>query len=113
MSVIYHKLSRLSAEREASAKYVSLKELISQSDVISLNLALNESTRNIIGEAEFAEKKRGIVIVNTARSGLVLLRFTYQMPFWPINRFVGQYSRMLTKGASFSCYITTILLQLT
>jgi hypothetical protein len=79
MSVIYHNLSRLSAEREASAKYVSLKELIPQSDVISLNLALNESTRNIIGEAEFAEKKRGVLIVNTARSGLVLLRFTCQM----------------------------------
>ncbi|PMD33450.1 hypothetical protein L207DRAFT_557950 [Hyaloscypha variabilis F] len=71
MSVIYHNRTRLSAEREAGAKYVSLKELISQSDVISLNLALNESTRNILGKAEFAEMKTGVVIVNTARSGLI------------------------------------------
>jgi D-3-phosphoglycerate dehydrogenase len=71
MSVIYHNRTRLSVEREAGAKYVSLKELISQSDVISLNLALNESTRNILGKAEFAEMKTGVVIVNTARSGLV------------------------------------------
>jgi hypothetical protein len=53
------------------AKYMSLKELISESDVISLNLALNESTRHIIGKAEFAEMKTGVVIVNTARAGLV------------------------------------------
>jgi glyoxylate reductase len=71
MSVIYHNRTRLSAEREAGAKYVSLKELISQSDVISLNLALNESTRNILGKPEFAEMKTGVVIVNTARSGLI------------------------------------------
>jgi hypothetical protein len=41
----------------------------------------------------------------------VLLRFTRQVPFWPINRFVGQqirfgqYSKMPTKGAIFNCSI--------
>ena len=50
---------------------MSLEELISQSDIISLNLALNESARNIIGKAEFTEMKTGVIIVNTARCGLV------------------------------------------
>jgi len=50
---------------------MSLKELISQSDVISLNLALSESIQNINGKAEFTEMKTGVVIVSTARSGLV------------------------------------------
>jgi glyoxylate reductase len=71
MNIIYHNRNRLSHEREAGAKYVSLRELISTSDVISLNLALNESTRNIIGRPEFADMKTGVVIVNTARSGLM------------------------------------------
>lgn len=71
MIVYYHNRNRLSQEREVGSKYVSLKELISKSDVISLNLALNEATRNIIGKAEFAEMKNGVVIVNTARSGLI------------------------------------------
>lgn len=46
-------------------------ELIAESDIISLNLSLNPETADIIGEAVLAVMKDGVIIVNTARAGLV------------------------------------------
>ena len=71
MNIQYHNRSRLSADLEGDAKYVSFDELLATSDVLSLNLALNASTRHIIGEPEFQKMKDGIVIVNTARGALI------------------------------------------
>ncbi|KAL1632713.1 hypothetical protein SLS56_003410 [Neofusicoccum ribis] len=70
MKIQYHNRSRLSESTEAAAgnaKYVSFDELLSTSDVISLNLGLSAATRHIIGPNEFAKMKDGVVIVNTAR----------------------------------------------
>jgi D-3-phosphoglycerate dehydrogenase len=46
-------------------------ELIQKSDIISLNLSLDISTSHIIGEAALDVMKEGVIIVNTARAGLV------------------------------------------
>jgi len=43
MTTIYHNRSPLSNELSGGAKYVSFDELLSQSDVLSLNLPLNVS----------------------------------------------------------------------
>ncbi|KAL5362205.1 D-isomer specific 2-hydroxyacid dehydrogenase [Aspergillus floccosus] len=71
MKIIYHNRSRLAPELEAGATYVSFDELLVQADVLSLNLALNASTRHIIGAPEFQKMKDGVVIVNTARGALI------------------------------------------
>lgn len=71
MKIQYHNRSRLSPELEGGATYVSFDDLLATSDVLSLNLALNESTRHIIGAKEFQKMKEGIVIVNTARGALI------------------------------------------
>ena len=71
MTIHYHNRQRLSADKEDGAKYVSFNELISDSDVISLNLSLTHATRHIIGAAEFAKMKDGVVLVNTARGALI------------------------------------------
>lgn len=71
MTIQYHNRSRLSPELEQGAKYVSFDDLLATSDVLSLNLALNPSTRHIIGEKEFQKMKDGVVIVNTARGALI------------------------------------------
>lgn len=71
MRIQYHNRSRLPADLEAGAAYVSFDELLANADVLSLNLALNASTRHIIGEAEFRKMKEGVVIVNTARGALI------------------------------------------
>lgn len=67
MKVQYHNRRQLDPKQEDGAKYVSFEELLSSSDVLSLNLALNKSTTHIIGRKEFTAMKDGVVIVNTAR----------------------------------------------
>jgi D-3-phosphoglycerate dehydrogenase len=50
---------------------VSLDELIARSDVITVHVPLTESTRGLIGRDAFAKAKRGVLIVNAARGGIV------------------------------------------
>ncbi|KZF26411.1 glyoxylate reductase [Xylona heveae TC161] len=71
MKVQYHNRRPLSEELSGGAKYVSFDELLSTSDVISLNLPLNKNTRHIISTKEFEKMKTGVVIVNTARGAVM------------------------------------------
>jgi D-3-phosphoglycerate dehydrogenase / 2-oxoglutarate reductase len=50
---------------------VALDELLTRSDVISMNLTLNDETRGFLGPAQFARMKPGVIFVNTARAGLI------------------------------------------
>jgi len=49
----------------------SLAELLQAADVVSLHVPLTEASRGMIGADEFALMKRGAVLVNAARGGLV------------------------------------------
>ncbi len=51
--------------------YAPFEQVLRESDVISLHCPLNDQTRGLIGEAELAQVKRGAVLINTARGGLV------------------------------------------
>ena len=48
-----------------------LDEVLAESDVLSLHLALNPATEGFLGRDELARTKPGVVLVNTARGGLV------------------------------------------
>ncbi|MEF7613700.1 hydroxyacid dehydrogenase [Aquincola sp. MAHUQ-54] len=48
-----------------------LDALIAQADVISLHVPLVDSTRGLFGAGRIAAMKRGAVLVNTARGGIV------------------------------------------
>lgn len=50
---------------------VSLKELLSRSDVVSLHLPLNESTYNLIDREHLNYMKPSAILINAARGGLV------------------------------------------
>jgi D-3-phosphoglycerate dehydrogenase len=50
---------------------VALEALLERSDVISMNLTLNDETRGFLGPAQFARIKPGAIFVNTARAALV------------------------------------------
>ncbi len=49
----------------------SIAEAVKMADFVMLGMALNEETRGIIGEAEFAAMKQGAILINTARGALV------------------------------------------
>ncbi|KAJ5570124.1 uncharacterized protein N7459_009554 [Penicillium hispanicum] len=71
MKVIYHNRRQLSDELSGGAQYVTFDELLSTSDVLSLNLPLNKNTRHIINKTAFTKMKDGVVIVNTARGAVI------------------------------------------
>ena len=71
MNVIYHNRKPLDDKTAGGADYVGFDDLLAKSDVLSLNLPLNANTRHIISTAAFQKMKRGIVIVNTARGGVL------------------------------------------
>lgn len=52
-------------------RYVTLEELLSQSDIISLHCPYNESTRYMLNMQNINLVKRGAIFINTARSGLI------------------------------------------
>lgn len=52
-------------------RFVTMDELLGQSDVISLHCPLTERTRGLIGEAAIERMKPGVRVINTARGPLV------------------------------------------
>lgn len=50
---------------------VSLDELLSTADIISIHLRLSKDTEQFMGESQFAKMKQGAFFINTARAGLV------------------------------------------
>lgn len=55
----------------AGAEYVTLEELLEQSDVISLHCPLSEKTWHILDADAFAKMKDGVFIINTSRGALI------------------------------------------
>jgi len=63
----------LSPERavKLGVEKVELEDLLSRAEVISLHTPLTEKTENILSAEALASTKRGVIIVNAARGGLV------------------------------------------
>ena len=51
--------------------FLSLEEALAKADVVSVHIPLNKNTQNLLSENEFGMMKDGIVLVNTARGGLI------------------------------------------
>jgi len=56
---------------DADVERVGLDELFATSDVVQLCVPLSDSTRSMIGEAQFAAMKPGALLVNTSRGAVV------------------------------------------
>ncbi len=54
----------------AGVPLVDIDTLLSKSDVVSLNLVLNDETRGFLGKERIARMKPGVILVNTARGAL-------------------------------------------
>ena len=63
----------LSSERAVriGVEKVELEDLLSRADMISLHTPLTDKTRNILSAETLAKTKKGVIIVNAARGGLV------------------------------------------
>ncbi|KDR77319.1 hypothetical protein GALMADRAFT_246675 [Galerina marginata CBS 339.88] len=60
------------AAEEYGISYVeTMDELLSRSDIISLHCPLMESTKYIINDNSLAKTKKGVILVNTSRGGLI------------------------------------------
>lgn len=56
---------------DAGVPLRALDDLLARADVISLHLALDESTRGLIDGNRLARTKPGVILVNTARGALI------------------------------------------
>ena len=57
--------------KDSGIEYVSLDALFERSDIISLHCPLTDETRHMIGADAIGRMKKGVVIVNTSRGGLI------------------------------------------
>ncbi len=73
MNVIYNNRRPLYIEEETKlgASFVSMEELLAQSDFVSLNVPYNQDTYHIIGEPELKQMKPSAILINTGRGPLV------------------------------------------
>lgn len=58
-------------EAKDFVEYVSKDEIFEKSDIIDLHLPLNDQTKDIINEDSISKMKDGVIIINTARGGLI------------------------------------------
>jgi D-lactate dehydrogenase len=57
--------------KQLNVNYVSLQELLCQSDIVSIHCPLNTSTKHLLTMDQFKQMKKNAVLINTARGGVI------------------------------------------
>jgi lactate dehydrogenase-like 2-hydroxyacid dehydrogenase len=72
MQVLYHNRRRLPAGSEQGARYFQdLREMLPQTDVLSIHCPASEQTRGLINAETLALLPAGAVVVNTSRGAVI------------------------------------------
>jgi len=72
VEIIYYDLYRREdLEKEYGVEYVPFDELLRRSDIISIHLSLQETTRGIINKEALSKMKPNALIVNTSRGPVI------------------------------------------
>lgn len=73
VTLVYFDTRRAAPVDEAAfgARYAGLDDLIAMADIVSLHLPLMPETRNLLSAERLRAMKRGAILVNAARGGLV------------------------------------------
>lgn len=71
--VLYNDVSKMKQEDENTLgiKFSTREEIIEKSDVISLHCPLTDDTRHMINDRTVNKMKNGVILINTARGGLI------------------------------------------
>ncbi len=67
--VIYYSTSGKNENKEF--KRVDFDELLKESDIISIHAPLNERTKDLIGKEELNKMKKGVILLNLGRGGII------------------------------------------
>lgn len=57
--------------KDAPVPMLALDEVLRRSDILSLHLSLNDQTRKFLDRSKLALAKPGVMVINTARAGVV------------------------------------------
>ncbi len=73
MQVLYHQRTRLpeAEEKKLNARFVSLDELLNESDFVTLHVPLTDKTKHMIGRDQLAMMKPTAYLIHAARGKVV------------------------------------------
>jgi len=73
MTIQYYDVARLTEDQEDAlgVRFVLFTELLRTSDIVTLHVPLDDSTRNLIGARELAMMQKSAILVNTCRGPVV------------------------------------------
>ncbi|MBI4092247.1 MAG: hydroxyacid dehydrogenase [Candidatus Levybacteria bacterium] len=72
MDVVAHKRTpdpKLAAD--LGFRFVTMGELLSQSDIITVHVPYNQETHHMLNQDAFSKMKNGVIIINTARGAII------------------------------------------
>ncbi|MBS3105271.1 hydroxyacid dehydrogenase [Candidatus Woesearchaeota archaeon] len=69
--IAYDKFKNLKLAKRLGFKYVNLDYLLKNSDIITLHVPYSKSTHHLIDKKAISKMKKGALIINTARGGIV------------------------------------------
>ncbi|SUY45491.1 D-isomer-specific 2-hydroxyacid dehydrogenase [Clostridium putrefaciens] len=70
-NILAHSRTEKKSLIDSGIKYVSLETLLSDSDIVSIHVPLNEETNGLIGRDEISIMKPSSILINTARGPIV------------------------------------------
>lgn len=69
--IVFDVMQNLELAKELGFEYVTLDDLYAASDVITIHVPLIPPTKHMINKEAFAKMKDGVILINTARGGIV------------------------------------------
>ena len=69
--IAYDKFKNLKLAKRLGFKYVDSDYLLKNSDIITLHVPYNKSTYHLINKKAISNMKNGVIIINTARGGII------------------------------------------
>lgn len=67
----YDKFPSKDLDNKDTVRYVSMDELLKNSDIISLHCPLTDDTYHLIDDSAIEKAKKGVIIINTSRGALI------------------------------------------